>query len=96
MDLDLDLFPEDESATSPLLTPDGEIPRGDSPEGTGEEPVGRKRIFTKEDILDSLQKVREQRKELESIASESSDEDWWENWQAEMRRDMESLKPADD
>ena len=96
VDLDLDLFPEDESATSPLLTPDGEIPRGDSPEGTGEEPVGRKRIFTKEDILDSLQKVREQRKELESIASESSDEDWWENWQAEMRRDMESLKPADD
>ena len=96
VDLDLDLFPEDESATSPLLTPDGEIPRGDSPEGTGEEPVGRKRVFTKEDILNSLQKVREQREEIESIEAGTSDKDWWENWQAEMKRDLESLKPADE
>ena len=86
--LDLDLFPEEERIIPPAPRPQRYAAHFDTGPTEGDDGVKRYDIG---EIQRELEKVREMKHEMQSLEGIGSERGWWTDWNARVKREIDSL-----
>ena len=92
LDLDLDLFPEEEPIVPPQVKRRAFSRKDPEP---SEDEDGELR-YSLDEIRTELQKVRELKYEMDNLEGTSKDAPWWSDWNEKVKKDIDSLSKDSD
>jgi len=92
LELDLDLFPKEDPVVLPPRNSTRIPPLKQNPEDNGDESAEETQKHSLEDIRNRLHNVRNLKTEMDNLESTSGDDQWWDEWNTQMKSEIASME----